>query len=80
MTTRSAGQERVGERPLLQQPDGNPQNPLGDIYCVSFFREPTPIEVLRRFGGPGEPSAREMTFEELLDGPLLVGAIDQSLG
>ncbi|RVX43633.1 hypothetical protein EDD27_6326 [Nonomuraea polychroma] len=45
----------------LLQSDG----PLGDIYCVSFFRGLRPVEVLHRFGGPGEPSTREMTFEEL---------------
>ncbi|MEV6160247.1 DUF6461 domain-containing protein [Nonomuraea sp. NPDC052129] len=48
----------------LQGPDGSPQNPLGDIYCVSFFRELDPVEVLRRFGSK-EASGREMTFREL---------------
>ncbi|MGN9845351.1 DUF6461 domain-containing protein [Nonomuraea sp. H19] len=48
----------------LQAPDGSPQNPLGDIYCVSFFRGLDPVEVLRRFG-PEAPPGREMTFQEL---------------
>jgi hypothetical protein len=49
----------------LQRPDGSPQNPLGDIYCVSFFRGLGPAEVLRRFD-PGAPAGgREMTFREL---------------
>lgn len=48
----------------LQGPDGSPQNPLGDIYCVSFFRELDPVEVLRRFGCK-EASGREVTFREL---------------
>ncbi|WP_214411252.1 DUF6461 domain-containing protein [Sphaerisporangium fuscum] len=48
----------------LQAPDGSTQNPLGDIYCVSFFRGLAPAEVLRRFGPEGA-SGRQMTFQEL---------------
>jgi hypothetical protein len=48
----------------LQKADGSPHNPLGDIYCVSFFRGLDPAEVVRRFGG-GEEAGREMTFREL---------------
>ncbi|MEO3796367.1 DUF6461 domain-containing protein [Nonomuraea sp. B10E15] len=48
----------------LQAADGDPGNPLGDIFCVSFFRGLGPAEVLRRFG-PAEPPGREMGFAEL---------------
>ncbi len=40
----------------------HPENALDDIFCVSFFRDLTPTDVLRRFGsGPGE----EMSLPEL---------------
>ncbi|MFC4123206.1 DUF6461 domain-containing protein [Nonomuraea zeae] len=48
----------------LQAPDADADNPLGDIYCVSFFRGLEPAEVLRRFG-PAGPPGQEMTFAEL---------------
>jgi hypothetical protein len=48
----------------LQAPDGDAANPLGDIYCVSFFRGLGAAGVLRRFG-PAAPPGREMSFAEL---------------
>jgi hypothetical protein len=48
----------------LQAPEADAANPLGDIYCVSFFRGLEPAEVLRRFG-PAGPPGREMSFAEL---------------
>ncbi|TDC07014.1 hypothetical protein E1267_14790 [Nonomuraea longispora] len=48
----------------LQAADGDPANPLGDIFCVSFFRGLGPAEVLRRFD-PAGPAGRETSFDEL---------------
>ncbi|MFG1705179.1 DUF6461 domain-containing protein [Nonomuraea sp. M3C6] len=48
----------------LQASNGNPANPLNDIYCISFLRGLGPDEALRRFG-PAEPPGREMSFAEL---------------
>ncbi|MEU4403015.1 DUF6461 domain-containing protein [Streptosporangium sp. NPDC023963] len=38
--------------------------PLGEIYCVSFVRDLSPEEVLRRFG-VDESTVEEVTFDEL---------------
>jgi hypothetical protein len=48
----------------LQASEADAANPLGGIYCVSFFRGLEPAEVLRRFG-PAGPPGREMSFAEL---------------
>ncbi|MEV5558135.1 hypothetical protein AB0L44_31155 [Nonomuraea wenchangensis] len=34
----------------LEAPPGDRDDPLGEIFYVSFFRRPEPAEVLRRFG------------------------------
>ncbi|MEO3827359.1 DUF6461 domain-containing protein [Actinomadura sp. B10D3] len=49
----------------LEGPGGHPRR-LGGIYCVSFFRELAPAEVLHRFG-PDEAPGQEMTFDQLWD-------------
>ncbi|MFV2175778.1 DUF6461 domain-containing protein [Actinomadura sp. LOL_016] len=41
-----------------------PTNALDEIFCVAFFRDLTPTDVLRRFASPDE-QGEEVAFEEL---------------
>ncbi|EHR51849.1 hypothetical protein SacmaDRAFT_3635 [Saccharomonospora marina XMU15] len=52
--------------PLAQLTWLDGDNPLDDIFCVSFFHQLAPREVLRRFGAPS-PEGERMTFDDLIE-------------
>lgn len=51
--------------PLAQLTWLDGDNPLDDIFCVSFCHQLAPREVLRRFGA-ASPEGERMTFDDLI--------------